>query len=163
MPFTGISYSWGSDFMWPPQLVKAIAGHFPTSPGAPFPFWYAKADPQKSRWKSPVLPARIPSSVWIYSEFSQHRKPPAFTLSWKPPTQAGPTALRVLSDGTIMNHASVRNIISSWGEELYVRNRISIKHTLMQEEKGCLADKNYVTTYKAFLHNIISVQININI
>lgn len=70
------------------------------------------------------------------------RKTPAFSLSENQPPRL-PLQPRVFSYCTIMNHASVRNIISSPGEEQNVWNRICIKHALTGRKGGCLVGENY--------------------
>lgn len=73
---------------------------------------------------------------------STERKTPAFSLSENQPPRL-PLQPRVFSYCTIMNHASVRNIISSPGEEQNVWNRICIKHALTGRRGGCLVGENY--------------------
>lgn len=65
------------------------------------------------------------------------RKTPAFSLSENQPPRL-PLQPRVFSCCTIVNHARVRDMISSPGEEQNVCNRICIKHALTGRKRGVL-------------------------
>lgn len=136
--------------MGPPQWVKAIAGHLNIFPGSPFPFWYAKPAPEKSRRKSPVLRVRVSCSVWFHSRLSQHRKAPAFPFlkATHPGWPHSPESPFRLHNNEPCKCEKYNKLTR---QKLYVWHRVSIKHTLGQEEPGCLADENYhVSMQKAF-------------
>lgn len=133
----------GSNRTGPPQLVKATAGLFEVSPRFTFYILLCKGGPLEI---SPEVssPLRQHSTLLLNLVFilNTERKTPAFSLSENQPPRL-PLQPRVFSYCTIMNHASVRNIISSPGEEQNVWNRICIKHALTGRKGGCLVGENY--------------------